>query len=359
MHTRSPFSSRDRNEVRIGLGCAGIGGLFSDVDNAQALATIEAAWQQGIRYFDTAPFYGFTKSERRVGMALCEHHPDEFVLSTKVGRLLRPMSPASLHGTQSQWTNPPPFMPVFDYTYSGIMRSFEDSLQRLGISQIDVLFIHDIGFATHGALHEHYWAQLGEGGFRALDELRSAGVVRAIGAGVNEGRVVIDLMRVFDLDCTLLAGRYTLLDQSALDAVFPECLKRNVDIVLGGVFNSGILARGASGQASENQAPERLTFNYSTAPASIVHRAAKIEQVCSEYGVSLRAAAIQFAGAHTAVKTLLLGARSPEEVQQGMEAFREPVERGLWQALVDEGLLRTDAPLPSDRQLIANVTLEN
>lgn len=329
----------------FGLGCAGIGGLFQDVSEAQAIATVDAAWVQGVRYFDTAPYYGYTKSEHRLGAALRHHPRDDFVLSTKVGRLMTPRPRLGSHGADTGWANPLPFEPVYDYTRDGILRSFEDSLQRLGVARIDILLVHDIGAATHGERNAYYWSQLTGGGFRALEELRAAGVVGAVGIGVNEGAVILDAMREFDLDCALLAGRYTLLEQSALDSVFPECQRRGVGVLLGGVFNSGILAQGLEGSCDTSGGTD-FKFDYGAAPPDVIHRVSRIKTVCANYGVALRAAALQFPYAHAAVSCVLTGARDPGELNQNAHALNQSIPEGFWRSLRELGLMREDAPTP-------------
>ncbi len=227
----------------LSLGSAPLGGLYHDLSEADAQATVDAAWQSGIRFFDTAPHYGHTKAEHRLGDALRRYPREDYVLSTKVGRRFVPRT-TPYDGSEG-WSNPLPFQAIYDYTYDGILRSFEDSQQRLGIVDIDIVLIHDIGRVTHGEKNALYWRQLtDEGGFRALDELRSSRGVKAVGLGVNEGAAIQEAMAEFDIDCALLAGRYTLLEQAVLDDLLPECEKRGVSILLGGAFNSGILARG-------------------------------------------------------------------------------------------------------------------
>jgi D-threo-aldose 1-dehydrogenase len=261
---------------------------------------------------------------------------NEFVLSTKVGRRFVPRK--NPYDGSEGWQNPLPFEAIYDYTHDGILRSFEDSQQRLGIVDIDILLVHDIGTFTHGERNAHYWQQLTQGGgFRALDELRSQGVVKAVGLGVNEGQAILDAMRDFDIDCALLAGRYTLLEQATLDDLLPECEKRNVSILLGGAFNSGILARGVEGD---------LKFNYGDAPPEVIARVARLEAVCKVHGVPLAAAALQFPYAHPAVATVLTGARSAEELRENVASFDKPVPAELWQALRDHGLLDPRAPVP-------------
>ena len=338
----------------LGLGCAGLGGLYRDIREADARATIDAAWEAGIRFFDTAPYYGYTKSERFVGAALRERERDAFVISTKAGRIMRPNRGPAARASRDGWAHPLPFEPVYDYTYDGIMRSFEDSLQRLGIAHIDILLVHDIGALTHGAQSAHYWRQLSEGGFRALDALRASGAVRAVGLGVNEADAVADAMREFEIDCALLAGRYTLLEQQTLDTLLPECERRAVSMLIGGVFNSGILARGVrhlrdqpASPGSPGSAASALKFNYGEAPAEVIERVARIEAVCDRYVVALPSAALRFPYAHRAVASVLTGASSVDELRQNIEAFTAPIPAAFWQALRAEGLLDPRAPTPS------------
>jgi D-threo-aldose 1-dehydrogenase len=322
----------------LGLGTAPLGGLYSDLSDEQALATVAAAYEAGVRFFDTAPHYGHTKAEHRLGDALRRYPRDRYVLSTKTGRHFVPRT-TPYDGSEG-WQDPLPFQAIFDYTHDGILRSFEDSQQRLGIVEIDILLIHDIGRVTHGEKNPHYWKQLTEGGgFRALDELRSAGVVKAVGLGVNEGAAILEVMADFDIDCALLAGRYTLLEQATLDDLLPACEAKGVSLLLGGAFNSGILARGVQGD---------LKFNYVAAPKEVIERVARLEAVCREHDVPLAAAALQFPYAHPAVATVLTGARSVEELRENVASFERPIPAELWTALRDKGLLDPRAPVPKD-----------
>lgn len=321
----------------LSLGTAPLGGLYRDVSDEEALATVDAAWDAGIRFFDTAPHYGHTKAEHRLGAALRRYPRGEYVLSTKVGRRFVPRT-HPYDGSEG-WQDPLPFEAIYDYTYGGILRSFEDSQQRLGIVGIDVVLVHDIGRYTHGERHAHYWQQLTEGGgFRALDELRAAGAVKAVGFGVNEREAILDAMREFDIDCALLAGRYTLLEQAPLDDLLPACIERGVSILLGGAFNSGILARGLRGDPK---------FNYEDAPPAILERVARLETVCRAFDVPLSAVALQFPYAHPAVATVLNGARSAAEVRENAASFERTVPAGLWIALREQDLVDPRAPLPS------------
>ena len=335
---RRTIGRRGLQVTGLGLGTAPLGGLYSDLSDEQALATVAAALEAGVRFFDTAPHYGHTKAEHRLGDALRRYPRDQYVLSTKTGRHFVPRT-TPYDGSEG-WQDPLPFQAIFDYTHDGILRSFEDSQQRLGIVEIDILLIHDIGRVTHGEKNPHYWKQLTEGGgFRALDELRSAGVVKAVGLGVNEGAAILEVMADFDIDCALLAGRYTLLEQATLDDLLPACEAKRRKLLLGGAFNSGILARGVQGD---------LKFNYVAAPKEVIERVARLEAVCREYDVPLAAAALQFPYAHPAVATVLTGARSVEELRENVASFERPIPAELWTALRDKGLLDPRAPVPKD-----------
>ena len=232
----------------LGFGCASLGNLYHPVSDADARQILDSAWSRGFRYYDTAPHYGQGLSERRVGDALRRFRGGEYVLSTKVGRLLKPVGYAD---ERHAFMSPMPFDIFYDYSYDGIMRSFEDSLQRLGLDRIDILYMHDIGAFTHGARNDELFPIAMDGGYRAMDELRSAGAVSAIGLGVNEYEVCEAALDHGDWDCFLLAGRYTLLEQESLDTFLPRCLKRNCSIVIGGAYNSGVLATGVRGKGTD------------------------------------------------------------------------------------------------------------
>jgi D-threo-aldose 1-dehydrogenase len=338
---RRPIGRTSLEVTALSLGTAPLGGLYHELTEENARATVDAAWQAGIRYFDTAPHYGHTKAEHRLGDALRRYPRSEFVISTKVGRRFVPRTTPD-DGSEG-WAAPLPFQAIYDYTYDGIIRSFEDSQMRLGMTDIDIILIHDIGRVTHGEKNAHYWKQLtDEGGFRALDELKKSRSVKAVGLGVNEGVVITEMMAEYDIDCALLAGRYTLLEQNTLDDLLPECEKRGVSIILGGAFNSGILARGLDAKAHGD-----LKFNYGEAPKDVVERVGQIEAVCHEHYVALSTAAIQFPYAHKVVATVLMGARTPDEVRQNAISFETPVPAALWDALRADGLIRADAPVPA------------
>jgi len=330
----------------LGLGGAPLGNMYDVIPEATAQATLDAAWAHGIRCFDTAPFYGYTLSEHRFGEALRRHPRDEWVLSTKVGRLLRPVSPHAvpreLPAGETAWQQPLPFEVVYDYSAGAIRRSIEDSLQRLGTNRIDIALVHDIGRVTHGDRHAFHWQQLTQGGgLRELETLRREGLVGAIGLGVNEWEVIRDAMEQVDLDCSLLAGRYTLLEQASLEPFLAECVKRGVGILVGGPFNSGILAAGL-GRPSAT-----LKFNYAAAPAEVVARAARLQAVCDGFGVPLAAAALQFPLAHPAVVSCVPGPRSPAELQGIVAWMTQPIPAALWAALREQGLIDPRAPVPA------------
>ncbi|MCC0043534.1 MAG: aldo/keto reductase [Brucellaceae bacterium] len=312
----------------LGFGGAPLGGLFDAVSKAQAEATLREAFKAGMTYVDTAPFYGFGNSERRVGDLL---RGQNYVLSTKVGRLLQPGLPDN--PAAMGWPDPLPFHPVFDYSHDGIRRSFEDSLQRLGLDRIDILYVHDIGTVTHGDDNAGHWRDLERGGYRALDELRSEGRVRAIGLGVNESAVCLDALGIGDWDVFLLAGRYTLLEQAPLEDLLPACEAAGTSLVIGGPFNSGVLVGGD-------------TWDYGTVPVEVRTRVAALSACCNEYGVPLPAAALQFPLAHPAVASVIPGLRSPAELADTLSWTGHAIPPAFWAALKDGGLVHQDAPLP-------------
>ncbi|MGO4830692.1 aldo/keto reductase [Rhizobiaceae sp. 2RAB30] len=320
----------------MGLGTAPLGNQFRAVSEEDSRAVIRGAWDAGLRYFDTAPMYGHGLSEHRLGEALRGLPRDEYVLSTKVGRLLKPVPAGGL--TSFFWVDMPPFEVVHDYSYDGCMRSFEDSLQRLGVSRIDVAFIHDIDVFSHGAeLQKQHFRTAMDSGWKALEKLRSEKLVSAIGVGCNEWQVCEAALRERDFDCFLLAGRYTLLEQDALDTFLPLCQERDVAIVLGGGFNSGILATGAVKGAH---------YNYSEAGPEILERVAKIEAVCRQYEVPLKAAALQFVLAHPAIPTNIPGTRTKKHLDENVALIGHPIPGDFWAALKKQGLIRENAPTP-------------
>jgi D-threo-aldose 1-dehydrogenase len=284
-----------------------------------------------VRYVDCAPFYGYGQAERCVGDVLREMPRDEWVLSTKVGRLLRARAqePAT-----EPYRHPLPFNTAFDYTYDGVMRAFEDSLQRLGLAWIDVLYAHDIGAGQHKEAHPEVMRTFRDGGYRALEKLRREGLIRAVGIGVNEPEVLLEAMEWGDWDAFLLASRYTLLEQGPLDDLFPKCVRSGISIVVGAVHNTGILAG-------------RDSWNYRPAPPEIATRVDAIQAVCDSHAVPLIAAALQFPLAHPAVSAVLPGPRSVQEMEENSEFLRYPIPPALWADLRTAKLLHPDAPTPS------------
>ena len=319
----------------LGFGCASLGNLYHEVSDVEAADILTTARANGFRYFDTAPHYGQGLSERRVGDAL--RGSSDYVLSTKVGRLLRPAGyAAERHG----FISPMPFDIEYDYSYDGIMRSFEDSLQRLGLDSIDILFMHDIGPVTHGNDDDRLFPIAMDGGYRAMDELRRNGLVSAIGLGVNEYEVCERALEHGDWDCFLLAGRYTLLEQTSLDTFLPKCIDRNCSIIIGGAYNSGILATGVSGKGPWN-------YNYVPAPEDVVRKVAAIEGLCAEFSIPLAAAALQFPLAHSAVASVIPGIGNVQCIDQTLNLFTTKIPDEFWPALSERGLIRDDAPTPA------------
>lgn len=320
----------------MGFGAAPIGNFLKPIPEEEAGAMINRAWDAGMRYFDTAPYYGHGLSELRLGHYLRWKPRDEFVISSKVGRVLRAARRNDIDF--KPWVDGAPFKCRFDYTYDGTMRSFEDSLQRMGLEHIDILFIHDADVFTHGAeMQKVYFKQAMDGCYRALIELREQGLVKAIGVGVNNWEVMLDFMRAGDFDTLLVAGRYTLLEQDALNELLPLCERRGTAIVIGGGFNGGILATGAVPGAK---------WNYAPAPKHIMERVARIETVCARYNVPLAAAALQFLLAHPAVASHVPGTRNLQQMNQNLDLVSRPIPGAFWSDLKTQGLLRQDAPTP-------------
>jgi D-threo-aldose 1-dehydrogenase len=333
----------------LGLGTAPLCGLYDAVSMLDGEATVTAGINLGLRYFDTAPMYGLGKSEHVLGHALlkrAEADPNfEFVLSTKVGRLLvtdrpgrRLREAAPKNDLDSGWHGALRFQEFFDYGYDAVMRSFDDSQHRLGMPKIDILNVHDIGRTTHGARHEFHWKALTSGGgFRALSELRAAGLIKAIGVGVNEWEVVRDALDYIDLDCCLLAGRYTLLEQTSLTPLLNLCERRHIGVIIGGAFNSGILVAHVGGHSK---------FNYGDAPKDVVEKVERLRRVCDAFAVSMPAAALQFPLAHPAVVSVIVGSRSVVEIDQVVRWLEQPLADDLWDELKRQGLIVAEAPVP-------------
>jgi D-threo-aldose 1-dehydrogenase len=339
----SPLPTREigRTGLRVselGLGAAPIGNLFKQMSDHDALTILTDALDQGVTYIDTAPRYGFGLSERRVGEALRERRG--ITISTKVGRLLQPDASVDIHSERDGFLSPMPFKAVFDYSYDGVLRSYEDSLQRLGLARVDILYIHDIGALTHGERgHFHFDALTRGGGLRALEQLRARGAIGAFGVGVNEIDACHQVMDHASLDIILLAGRYTLLEQCANTTLFPKCQNVGTSVVIGGPYNSGILATGVKRDGV-------LHYDYKSAPANVIERVGAIEKVCDQFGVPLAAAALQFPLAHPAVISVIPGLDHPRRVPQTLNLYQTAIPPELWTSLQSQGLLDEGAPIP-------------
>lgn len=322
----------DLNVTTLGLGGATLGGNMESTTASDARMLVLDAFDSGIRYFDTAPFYGYGKSEHMVGDELRGH--EGWVLSSKVGRLLTPRRKPQDPG--DQWRNPFPFEWHFDYSYDATMRSYEDSMQRLGLNRIDILYIHDVDSSWHPVKEEQEKAFriAMEGAYKALDKLRASGEIKAIGLGVNEAHAITDALNHGQWDAFLLAGRYTLLEQGPLHTLFPDLEKHGASVVIGGPFNSGILAGGE-------------TFNYARAPQGVVDKVKGMARVCAAHNVPLAAAALQFPLAHKVVASVIPGPRSAAELNQILAWQEVSIPVGLWSDLKSEGLLDSAAPTPT------------
>ncbi len=310
--------------TRLGLGTAPLAGLFEAVPENQALAVIERSWEAGIRFYDTAPLYGHGLAEIRVGKALRRKPREELTLASKVGRLLRAGAPPE---PGQAFVGTPPVNPMFDFSYDGAMRSVDESLERLQLGRIDILHIHDPD--------DHYDEAL-NGAYRALDRLRSDGVIGAVSAGMNQAEMLTRFAREANFDCFLLAGRYTLLEQGALKELLPVCLEKGVAVIAGGVYNSGVLADPKPG----------AHYNYQAAPPELIERAQRIGAVCGRHGVPIKAAAIQFPLGHPAVACVVVGCRSVAQLDESIAMFELAIPPAMWQELKHEGLLAPETPTP-------------
>jgi D-threo-aldose 1-dehydrogenase len=314
--------------TELSLGCSQLGNLHRAMDDDTAGAIVDAAWDTGVRYFDTAPHYGLGLSERRLGGALATRPRADYVLSTKVGRLLEPL--AAVRGQDTDgFAVAATHRRVWDFSRDGVRRSLEESLQRLGLDRVDVVYLHD---------PDDHLEQVLATGYPALEELRAEGIVAAIGAGMNQTPMLSELARNTDVDVLMLAGRYTLLEQGALDDLLPICERRGIGVVVAGVFNSGLLAR--------RNPPEDATYDYAPAPAEVLDRARRIADVCERHGTTLPEAAIAFPLGHPAVVSVCVGARSPEQVRRNARLLGAEVPQHLWDELREEGLLHPAAPVP-------------
>jgi len=322
----------------LGFGSAPLGNMHRVLSEEECQATVHAAFDSGVRYFDAAPQYGHGLSEMRVGGVLKKLPRDDVLLSTKVGRLLKPCSADEVNS--GIFIDVPQVKIEFDYSYDGVMQSIEDSYKRLGMDRIDIVYIHDVDMFTHGSAEasERRIQEVMAGGYKALDELRKAGTVRAIGAGLNNWETCQRLTELGQFDCFLLAGRYTLLEQEALNTFLPICERDGIGIVLGGPYNSGILATGPIAGA---------TYNYEPASPQVLERVGKIEAVCRGYGVSLADAALRFPFCHPSVVSVIPGGQTVDQVLRNRQMMDTVIPNALWLDLKSEGLLHADAPVPT------------
>lgn len=336
--TRRPLGRTRLEVTRLGVGTAPLGDLYEVLDERQAAGMLETSWELGLRLYDTAPLYGGGLAEHRTGAVLRQMPRNQFVLSSKVGRWYRPPQ-AGRQANRGNWAGGLEFDASFDYSYEGAMRSFEQSTLRLGISRLDMLLIHDVDVHTHGTREacDRRFDEAMEGAYRALVELRKNRDIEAIGVGVNEADMCARFARAGDFDCMLLAGRYTLLDQSALDEFLPLCEQKGIAMLAAGAFNSGVLASGPKVGGK---------FNYSDAPRAVLDQVAKLDSVCRAHGVPLAAAAIQFPLGHPSVASVVVGAIDETEIRQDAQLMATPIPSALWDQLRSEGLLRKEAPVP-------------
>jgi D-threo-aldose 1-dehydrogenase len=336
------IGATDVTVPNLGFGAAAIGNLYQALTDEACAATVRAALDAQIGYFDTAPHYGFGLSEMRLGEALRlrSERPAEIRVSTKVGRKLVPTDSADRRGERHGFVDARPFEPVFDYSYDGVMRSFEESLLRLNTDRIDILLAHDLGATTHGERHPEYFRQFLAGGYAAMRRLKEDGRIGAIGLGVNEIEICLQLLADADIDCILLAGRYTLLEQDALNLLFPACRQRQVSVIVGGPYNSGILVEQAQGGGPRH-------YNYGAAPPHITERVEAMSRICADHGIPLPAAALQFPLAHPCVASVIPGMGSVKHVDDTLRFLSFDIPNGLWSDLKDQGLIRPDAPVPT------------
>lgn len=313
--------------TELAFGGAGIGNLYAPVTDEAAAATVGAAWEAGIRCFDTAPHYGLGLSERRLGQALAGRPREEYTLSTKVGRLLEPLARCLGDDLANGFAVPATHRRVWDFSADGVLRGIDTSLRRLGVDHIDIVYLHDPDEHLDQALRE---------GYPALERLRAEGVIGAVGAGMNQTAALTRFIRETDIDVVLLAGRYTLLDQEALAGLLPAAAARNTSVVVGGVFNSGLLANPRPG----------ATYDYTPAPAALLARALDLQTVTERHGVALRAAALRFPFGHPGVASVLVGARSADEVRDAVALFGRPVPDALWDELLATGRIPPGVPVP-------------
>lgn len=331
------FTTRAGRELAftsLGFGTAPLGNFLEALDERQCDETVEAAWNAGVRHFDTAPLYGLGLSETRLGRVLRTKPRDAYVVSTKVGRLLEPAGEDGSNG--GIYVDVPPLKYVYDYSYDGVMRSFEASLARLGLDRVDIVYVHDIDAPNHGGRdgsEARIQELLSAGGWKALQQLRDAGTVTAIGAGVNDWECCARLLDLADPDLFLLAGRYTLLEQEPLTTLFPKCADAGVRIVIGGPYNSGVLAG-------------RSTFDYAAIPPTVADRARALRMICSDHGADLKAAALQFVLAHPLTVSVIPGANTRKEAEENAALLKARISKEVWCEMKAQGLIHQDSPVP-------------
>ncbi len=312
----------------LACGTASFGNLYKSMNSKEVFDTLNNVWDLGYRYFDTAPFYGFGLSERRLGDFLRNKQSSEYVLSTKVGRILNP--DGSYHKDRDFYKNALPFKPEYDYSYDGIMKSFDHSLQRLGLEKIDILYMHDLGKVTHSSNHKKHMKIAMNGGYKALEKLKSLKLIKGFGLGVNEYEVCEEALEYGDWDYFLLAGRYTLLEQNAVKTFIPKCIKRKSKIILGGIFNSGILATGSQDGAK---------YNYKTAPEEIVIKVKRIEDICLKFDVKLSQAALQFPFLKKNIDSILIGSSNLKHYKSAFFDLKAKIPKEFWQELLNQNLI--------------------
>jgi D-threo-aldose 1-dehydrogenase len=326
-----PLGTTQFKVPRIGIGTAPLGNMLAPVADDVADAALDEAVEQGLRYFDTAPLYGHGLAEQRVGRAVAKTRRSDVIISTKVGRVLRsdaPRDESQYYKGEPFYKNTPPVGPVWDFSYDGVMRSVEESLERLAVDRIDILLLHD---------PDNHYEEAATSAYKALDTLRSEKTVKAIGAGMNQSPMLARLVERCDLDVVLCAGRYTLLEQDALDDLMPACERATTSVVIGGVFNSGVLIAPKAGSL----------YNYVPAPDEVIQRAQRIKAVCDRFEVPLPAAALQFPLAHPRVSTVLIGFRSITELEDDLRWLHTPIPAEVWDELRGERLIHKDAPVPT------------
>lgn len=311
---KQKFGRVDLEVTAFSYGTVPIGNIFEFVEDQTSNAMIEHCWDSGIRFFDTAPMYGHGLSELRLGHALRWKNRDDYVLASKVGRVLTHEKRSEIDF--ERWDNAAANVATFDYSYDGTMRSFEDSLQRMALERMDICYIHNCDYMTHGDQQPEMFKEAMDGCWKALEKLREEGSIKAIGVGVNEADVCLEALNQHDFDYFLLAGRYTLLEQEPLDGLLAQCQERNIVVVVGGGFNSGILAAGAVAGAR---------YNYAPAPPEIMQKVSRIEAICNSHNVPLPAAAMQFVIAHPAIPTFCAGTRTMQQLKNNLAWFSHPI----------------------------------